>query len=205
MREIARLVLVLVLICSLSAGALAWVRSSLAARIERQSDFYVRGPALERLFCRPADEMLTNKVSVEMQGVMYPVFYTLDGGEVVGLAVEAPGHGGYSGDIVIMIGVDRRRSEILGVEIVSHSETPGVGAQVEKEAFRSQWQGLSAAASASLRGDGGNIDAITGATYSSRAMIDGTNQVTALVREREDEILALIAAVGGRIGEETEQ
>ena len=197
MREIARLVLVLVTICSVSAGALSWARRSLAARIELQSDFYVRGPALARLFGGPAEELLSNKINVEMGGVSYPVFYKLEDGAVTGLAVEAPGHGGYAGDIVIMIGVDRDTGEMLGVEIVAHGETPGVGAQVEKDAFRDQWRGLPAALPAALLAGGGGIDAISGATFSSRAMIDGTNQVTALVREREDEILALIAAAGG--------
>lgn len=196
MREIGRLVLVLGLICSISAGALAWARGSLAPLIERQSDFYVRGPALARLFEQPADELLGNKVNVELGGVTYPVFYTMAGGEVTGMAVEAAGHGGYSGDIVIMIGVDRTNGQMLGVEIVAHGETPGVGAQVEKPGFREQWQGLPADRDAALRSAGGGIDAITGATFSSRAMIDGTNQVTALVREHEDEILSLIAAAG---------
>jgi electron transport complex protein RnfG len=205
MREIGRLVLVLVTICSLSAGVLSWARSSLAERIELQSDFYVRGPALSRLFGGAPEELLGNKVGVELDGVLYPVFYKLDGDRVTGLAVEAPGHGGYAGDIVIMIGVDRDSGEMLGVEIVTHGETPGVGAQVEREAFRGQWRGLPATTPAALRGDGGAIDAVSGATFSSRAMIDGTNQVTALVGGHEDEILALIAAAGGRTSQEAKR
>ena len=197
MREIGRLVAVLFLICSISAGLLAYVRDALASRIEQQSDFYVRGPALERLFQRPAGELLANKINVELGGETYPVFYTREGDEVTGLAVEAPGHGGYSGDIVIMIGLDRKSREMVGVEIVAHGETPGVGAQVEKPEFRRQWQGLPLTEDASLRGQGGTIDAITGATFSSTAMVDGTNQVTRLVREKENEILELIAAAGG--------
>jgi electron transport complex protein RnfG len=202
MREIGRLVLVLVVICSVSAGALSWVRDALALRIEQQSDFYVRGPALERLFGQPAAELLNNKVVVDMGGVSYPVFFTRENDEVTGLAIEAPGHGGYSGDIVIMIGLDRASNEMLGVEIVSHGETPGVGAQVEKEVFRQQWQGLKADQSTALRSEGGAIDAITGATFSSRAMIDGTNQVTALVQEHQDAILALIDAIPEQTGQE---
>jgi len=128
MREIGRLVLVLGLICALSASALSYVRTSLAPRIEMQSDFYVRGPALERLFEQPADELLANKVKLELGEQTYPVFFTQEEGELTGLAVEAPGHGGYAGDIVIMVGLDPRRGTVLGVEIVAHSETPGVGA-----------------------------------------------------------------------------
>lgn len=194
MREIGRLVLVLGLICSLSATALSYVRTTLAPRIEQQSDFYVRGPALERLFNRPAEELLANKVTVQVGEQSYPVFYSLDGDKLTGLAVEAAGHGGYSGDIVMMIGLDPEQGRMLGVEIVAHSETPGVGAQVEKDSFRKQWQGLALDSHAELRNAGGQVDAITGATFSSHAMIDGTNQVVDLIRDHMTDIRAQIEA-----------
>ena len=138
MREIGRLIAVLGVIGILSASALAYVRTSLAERIEQQEDRYVRGPALSRLFARPADELLANKVKIVTDADEYPVFYQTEAGEVTGLAVQAAGHGGYGGDIVMMIGVDVAANRLLGIEVVSHSETPGVGAQVEKAKFRSQ-------------------------------------------------------------------
>ncbi len=194
MREIAHLVLVLGVICSLSAAALAFVRTSLADRIEMQEDFYVRGPALERLFQQPAQDLLAEKLSVPVGDLIYPVFYRQEAdGEVTGLAIEAAGHGGYSGDIVIMIGMDPRNNQALGVEIVSHSETPGVGAKVELVGFRQQWIGLTLDQPVALSGEGSRIDAITGATFSSRAMVDGTNQVVDLLRDHRQEILSLIA------------
>jgi Na+-translocating ferredoxin:NAD+ oxidoreductase subunit G len=193
MREIGRLVLVLGLICSLSASSLAYLRTSLAPRIERQSDFYVRGPALERLFGLPADDLLGQKITIAAQRVEYPVFYLREENRVTGLAVEAAGRGGYGGDIVIMIGLDLNTDRILGVEIVSHSETPGLGAQVEKPAFRKQWTGLDLDQSIALRGSGGQVDAISGATFSSAAMIDGTQQIVELIRDHKTEILAQIA------------
>jgi electron transport complex protein RnfG len=121
--------------------------------------------------------LLGNKVRLQLPEAEYTVFYKREGQEVAGLAIEAAGRGGYGGDIVIMIGVDRAAGQMLGVEIVTHGETPGVGALVEGDGFRSQWQGLDARAQVDLRGGGGQIDAITGATFSSRAMIDGTNQM----------------------------
>ena len=191
MREIGKLILVLGIICALSGASLAYLRDTLASRIEAQSDFYVRGPALERLFERPADELLGAKVMVAAGGQQYPVFYTEEDGEVTGLAVEAPGHGGYGGDIVMMIGLDLASDRMLGVEIVSHSETPGVGARVAEPSFRKQWAGLALDEPVTL--GGGQVDAITGATFSSTAMVDGTNQVVALIREHKSDILAQIA------------
>ncbi|MBD3220493.1 RnfABCDGE type electron transport complex subunit G [bacterium] len=201
MREIGRLILVLGLIGVGSATSLAWVRATLAERIEQQEDLYVRGPALSRLFSRPADELLANKVKISTDSAEYPVFYLQEGGELSGLAVQAAGQGGYGGDIVMMVGIDVQEDELVGVEVVSHSETPGVGAKVEKADFRSQWEDLTATEHVQLRSAGGSIDAISGATFSSQAMVNGTNQVVDLLRDHRDEILARIDERIGAGGE----
>ncbi len=202
MREIGRLVLVLGLIGSLSALALSYVREALQPRIERQSDFYVRGPALERLFDTPASELLGNKIVVEAEGRSYPIFYSKHGDELAGLAVEASGQGGYGGDIVIMIGVDLETDKVLGVEIVSHSETPGLGARIEKAAFRRQWKKLVVGEPVALRASGGQVDAVTGATFSSKAMIHGTNLILDLIKNHEEDIRNQIARVDDRASAE---
>jgi len=194
MREIGRLAVVLVLICMVAAGGLAAIRQALADRIEQQEDSFVRGPALARLLEQPASELLANKVKIDVDGVEFPVFFLRDGGEVALLAVEAPGRGGYAGDIQVMIGLDLRSETMLGLEIIAHSETPGVGSKVAQPGFRAQWVGLPAGDRVEL---GSEIDAISGATYSSRAVVDGTNRIVDLLQTRRDEILAAIAAAGG--------
>ena len=153
----------------------------------------MRGPALERLFGRPAEELLSQKIIISSGEREYPVFFLREEGEVTGLAIESAGRGGYGGDIVIMIGLDLRKDRMLGVEIVSHSETPGLGAQVEKPSFRKQWTGLGLDTSPALRAAGGQMDAISGATFSSAAMIEGTKQVVELIRDHKTDILAQIA------------
>jgi len=192
MREIIRLVVVLALICAVSGGALTVARHTLAPRIEQQSDFYVRGPALERLFEKPAAELLGNKIILPVGDQTYPVFYLADGDEIIGLAIEAPGPGGYAGDIVVMIGIDLREKRMIGLEIIQHSETPGVGSKVEKSSFRKQWMGLPVDQSVELTAQGGQIDAISGATYSSKAVVSGSNQIIELMIRHGDEIMALI-------------
>jgi electron transport complex protein RnfG len=196
MREIIRLVIVLSLICGVAAAALTGVRYSLETRIERQSDFYVRGPALERLFGQPAAELLGNKVRYAADGSEYSVFYTRRGEDVTGLAIEAPGAGGYGGDVIIMVAVDLTSDRMTGMEIIQHSETPGVGSRVEKAGFRKQWSGLSAVEPVTLRGQGGQIDAISGATYSSKAVVNGTNTIVQLLSGHRDGIIAAIKSNG---------
>ena len=196
MREMFRLVLVLVLICVISAGALTAARKMLGPRIERQNDLFVRGPALERLLGRPAAELLDNKINLLINNHLYPIFFLVDEGEITGLAVEAPGAGGYGGDIVVMIAIDLRKNRMMGMEVIQHSETPGVGSKVEKPSFRKQWKDLSVNEPVALTTQGGQIDAISGATYSSKAVVDGTNRIVDLMSRHKDEIMALIKVKG---------
>lgn len=196
MREMIRLVLVLVLICGISAAALTVARQTLGPRIEKQNDLFVRGPALERLFGKPAAELLDNKVSLPVGDRLWPVFYLADGDEITGLAIEVPGAGGYGGDIVVMIAIDLQKNQMMGLEIIQHNETPGLGSKVEKASFRGQWKGLSINEPVELTTRGGRIDAISGATYSSKAVVNGTNRIVDLMSRHKDEIMASIKAKG---------
>ncbi len=88
---------------------------------------------------------------------------------------------GFGGTISMMVGVDKA-GNVLGVSIISHTETASLGAvAAEKtskgEAFRSQYVGQSG--SLAVTADGGSIDSITGATITSRAVTVGVNAALA--------------------------
>jgi len=192
MREIAKLVLVLGMICAISAGSLATVRTNLADRIEKQNDLFVRGPALELLLQQPAEDILGNKLVIDTPEGSVLMFYTLNGEDVSGLAIETTGKGGYGGDISLMLGVNVESNKLLGLEIIKHQETPGVGSQIEKSAFRNQWSGLSTNDPVGLTTAGGKIDGISGATYSTKAVIDGSQKALTTFMNLKDQISELI-------------
>ena len=94
-----------------------------------------------------------------------------------GYAVQVAPGTGFDGEITMMVGVGTDGS-VLGISIINHTETAGLGAVAAAttsagEAFRAQYVGLSG--SVSVTKDGGEIDAITGATITSRAVCDGVN------------------------------
>ena len=193
MSEITRMVVVLSLIAGVCSAALTSANYLLDPLMNKQTDFYVRGPALERLFGTPADQVLGNKVVISDETGDVPVFFIKDGDEVSRLAVEAIGKGGYGGDLTIMVGIDLINGKLTGMESVSHSETPGLGARIEEPGFRRQWQGLPLDQPVAITADGGVIDAISGASATSRAAASGTNVVLDFVRENKDIILKQIA------------
>ena len=79
---------------------------------------------------------------------------------------------GFGGEINMAVGVDKSGA-VTGVSIIQMSETSGLGANAKRESFRSQYVGKSG--SVALKKQGGEIDALTGATVTSTAVTRGVN------------------------------
>lgn len=90
---------------------------------------------------------------------------------------------GFDNAITMMVGVDKE-GKVLGISVISHTETAGLGAvaaanNAKGEAFRGQFVGQSG--QLAVTKDGGTIDALTGATITSRAVTAGVNAALACV------------------------
>jgi electron transport complex protein RnfG len=116
--------------------------------------------------------------SIELDGVKYTYNLAYDeAGNTVGCAVNvAPV--GFGGPIVIKVGfkVDAQTGKNLvwNTKVLSHAETPGLGAKCSEPAFADQFKGLDPTAKTlEVTKDGGDIDAITASTITSRAFTDG--------------------------------
>ena len=88
---------------------------------------------------------------------------------LVGYAFLATGKG-YGGDIDILVGLEDEQT-LKGITIVTQSETPGLGSKIIENSFVSEFVGANIDA-IFLKKDGGQIDAITGASISSEAVVD---------------------------------
>ena len=85
---------------------------------------------------------------------------------------------GFGGNLDVMVGVDND-GVCTGVSIISHAETSGLGANATKESFRDQFVGKSG--TVAVTKDGGEINALTGATITSRAVSNGVTAAIAAV------------------------
>jgi len=90
-------------------------------------------------------------------------------GAKVGYVFLAVGKG-YGGDISILVGLEDETT-VKGIKIISQSETPGLGSRIAESSFTDRFIGLDIK-DVALRQEGGQIDAITGSTISSRAVVD---------------------------------
>ncbi|HAN21541.1 MAG TPA: electron transporter RnfG [Clostridiales bacterium] len=77
---------------------------------------------------------------------------------------------GYGGNMQVMVGIDSDE-KVSGVSILSHSETPGLGAKAADDGFLSQFKGINSEAEVGVE-----IDSISGATISSAAVTDAVNK-----------------------------
>ena len=92
---------------------------------------------------------------------------------------------GFNGQMDMMVGIDPE-GNVTAISIISHTETAGLGAVAAADtaagnAFRSQFAGLSG--TLAVTKDGGEIDALTGATITSRAVTAGVNAALACVEK----------------------
>ena len=84
---------------------------------------------------------------------------------------------GFNGEITLMVGIDHE-GKALGISVVSQAETAGLGAVIadggEKgQSFRNQFAGMEGLLA--VKKDGGEVEAVSGATISSRAVVKGVN------------------------------
>lgn len=171
-KYVARLALTLLLITSVVAIALAGVNQVTAPKIAAMNQQKTQ-QAIEAVLPGGGEEV----AFTDETGLVKAVYQ----GEA-GYAVQvAPG--GFNGEVSMMVGIDNAGT-VLGISIIKQTETAGLGAVCAAatsagEQFRGQFAGTSGSVAVSK--DGGSIDAITGATITSRAVCTGVNAALACI------------------------
>ncbi len=114
----------------------------------------------------------------DMQSFSYDetsnMYTAMADGEPIGQAFMTEGHG-YGGTIDILVGMKPEGKLLQGIKIISQQETPGLGAKISNAGFLDQFSGITADEVALTR-NGGKIDAITGATISSTAVVNAVRE-----------------------------
>lgn len=114
---------------------------------------------------------------VEADGVTYKVYRATKGGEFIGAAVESSASG-FGGTLSVLVGFDAE-GNIIDYSLLSHAETPGLGSKAAdwfKEGGKGDITGKNPGKSPlAVTKDGGEIDAITASTITSRAFLQAVN------------------------------
>ena len=86
-----------------------------------------------------------------------------------GYTVEGTCKDGYGGDITLMVGFKKDKKTVISYKVLAASETPGLGMKLKTPEFAGQFAGKDGR-SLKVKKDGGEIEAITSATITSRAV-----------------------------------
>lgn len=180
MKEMLILGLKLFIITAVSALVLAFTNSITAPVIAEN----------ERLANEKTRKELLNTAEtfeqVDISGEnIVEVFKGTTNGQTEGYVIKTS-TAGYGGEILVMVGIDKEGS-ITNVQVVKHEETPGLGANAKNESFSSQYQGKQAGKNIDVvktAPNGEQIQAITGATITSKAVTKGVNAASKLFHEK---------------------
>ena len=140
-----------------SVGLVTWTDSITTDKIEEQKEQQIQSML---------KEMFPSMSEYTVEDDIYTIY---SNGAEIGYALVAVGKG-YGGDIDILIGLEDETT-IKGITIISQSETPGLGGRIAESSFAGEFAGLDIG-DVALKQVDGQIDAVTGATISSRAVVD---------------------------------
>jgi electron transport complex protein RnfG len=189
------LMLSLTIITFVAASALAAVYSMTKGPIE-QSKLAKKNNAIQLVlpdFDPAKGSIEPFKFAFDGEKDSLTVFLAIMDKVIYGAAVETYTNQAFSGRFDIMVGFDKE-GVILGSEVLKHNETPGLGDKIDKSKndFPLQFNGRKLDGTPlKVKKDGGNVDAITAATITSRAFCDAVDRAFIAFKSVQEKYTAL--------------
>lgn len=189
--SLLNMVVVLVSVAVITGGLLAWVNNVTEEPIRIQDELALSNGIKEVMGVEnlkvTSTEDVVNTVNGKEQH--FVVHKTEDAeGNFIGAAVESMSMG-FSGELKVLVGFDAE-GKILGYTVLQHSETPGLGAKADKW-FQKDGKGcivgrkMDTSKPLVVNKDGGDIDAITASTITTRAFLAAVNQAFAAYAKQD--------------------
>ncbi len=191
MNEMIKMVVVLTVLSVISGGALAYVQTNTAAQIENNKLQFIKGPAVKTILGQTSNDPIVDRFKINNNS-----FFVGKYDDTPKAVVFESSGKGFGGDVGIVVGVDLDSGKMLGVRVTTHSETPGVGARAKTDTtFVSQFKGQDLKGTFKVKADGGQVDAIGGATITSRAVSAALTDASKVYEELKPQIVEKAKAV----------
>jgi electron transport complex protein RnfG len=178
------MILTLFLVTAIASTSLGFIYSITrkpieeASRLKKQNAIKAVLPSFDNEPSRNPEKRVTDNDTLYL-------YYAMKNGNWIGTAVETFTDKGFSGRIKIMVGFTEE-GKIYDITVLEHQETPGLGDKIEKKKsydkktglyWNSQFIGVDPSQfKLTVRKDGGDVDAITAATITSRAFCDAVQR-----------------------------
>jgi len=178
--SLTNMVLVLTGVAVIMGGILAYVNHLTEGPISLQKEKALADGIKTVMVCNDLVVAKTDEVKqndAKGKEITFTIYQIKDAqGQDLGAAVEST-TGGFGGDLKVLVGFDPE-GNILGYTLLEHAETPGLGAKADAWFQRGQKGdiiGKNPAEPLTVSKDGGQVDAITASTITSRAFLLAVN------------------------------
>jgi electron transport complex protein RnfG len=189
MRDMVKMVIVLTILATFSGSLLAAIHGKTKDKIANQVLKFVKGPAIRGIFSEASNDPIIDRFDIKDGDVTRSFFVGVMDGEPRAVAFETFGKGGYGGEVGLMVGIDVKEDKLVGVGVTTHAETPGMGARAETDpTFAAQFKDLSLTEPFKVTQDGGTINAISGATLTSRAVSLAASDASKIYQQLKPQI-----------------
>ena len=171
--NLRNMVLCLFAVCLVCAAVLGGVYVLTEEPIKAAAEAEARAAIAKVL---PEGGEISEELSSDAEGIL--AYYVQNNGDAVSAYAVKSVTGGFGGPLTIMVGVLPDGS-VFNTSVLSHSETPGLGAKCTEDKFLSQWKGYKGTFTV---GKDGDVDAITASTITSRAYAKAVKQAVDFVK-----------------------
>jgi electron transport complex protein RnfG len=189
MREMIKLFVIVALFSTVSGGVLATVNEATKDKIELQELTFVKGPAIDNILSGCSNNPLNDKFKLKDGEKEIDFFIGEFDGKRNTIAFETIGKG-FGGDIGMMVAFNLDNDEIVGMAVTTHSESPGLGSRAKTDpSFSEQFKGMTIDGKFAIKADGGDIDALSGATVTSRGVAAAVKDSIDIYKRLKDKII----------------
>lgn len=194
MREMIKLFIVVAIFSAVAGGLLAQVKDVTASKIDINKLKYVQGPTIESILEGCSNNPISDNFNIMDNDIERKFFIGEFDGKRNTVAFETFGTG-FGGAVGVMVAVDLETDKVVGIGVTTHSETPGLGSRAKTEpAFADQFKGKSILEPFKVKPDGGEIDALSGATITSQGVCAALIAASDIYKRLKDEIKKNITA-----------
>ena len=178
--SLLNMVLVLTLVAVIMGGVLAYVNHLTEGPITEQKEKALANGIKTVMVCNDLVVANTNEVKQDIDGKEHTfiIYQVKDAqGQDLGAAVQSTTMG-FGGDLKVLVGFDPD-GKIIGYTLLEHAETPGLGAKADlwfQKGQKGDIIGKDPKEPLTVSKDGGQVDAITASTITSRAFLKAVNQ-----------------------------
>ncbi len=184
----------------LTSAALSFASRATEADIRAAEEADLKQSLTQVLPGKYENDLLKDTVTLPGKEGDVLVYRARRAGKVEAVVYRVTGRG-YSGAIVCVMGVSRA-GKILGVRVIKHAETPGLGDKIEPaksdwiHSFTGKWLGEPAADKWAVKKDGGVFDQFAGATITPRGVVRAVKEGLEFFEEQKTRLLDEVA--GGK-------